>query len=297
MPVPTYDQFIESLLRLLGENPSGIDTVRAYEALAERAGLTREDRLEMLPSGRQAVFKNRIGWAQDRLKRAGYSHSPKRGTWQLTEDGRTFAKRHPIPLTPDQVLEIADVDRESSTASGPSQPAAAKPGTIPPTAAAQASPDDRIESALRELNESVGRDLLERILQSSPAFFERMVLELLHKMGYGATPDALQHVGGTGDGGIDGIISLDRLGLDRVYEAPRRQGARFQLHASRGYPSAHRNGACSLRQDERLNHHGEGALTASSASRSHRDGSPSSGPKLSSIRHKVSTRAGRSAHA
>ena len=222
MPVPTYDQFIEPLLRHLAEHADGAPIVEAYEALAARMKLTPEDRAELLPSGAQAVYKNRIGWAHDRLKRAGLSGSPRRGLWKLTPEGVAFAAKYKV--TPDHELErLASVDRTSrlkpkkeTSADAPSAP------SIASASPERSSPEERIEEALAELRESVARDLLENIGRAPPEFFEQLVLDLLHAMGYGTNRSDVQRVGGSGDGGIDGIIFLDRLGLEKVYVQAKR---------------------------------------------------------------------------
>jgi restriction system protein len=214
MPVPSYDQFIEPLLRYLAARPQGVATDDVYEGVANAMALAPEERLILLPSGRQPVYKNRIGWAHDRLKRAGLSTSPKRGLWKLTPNGVQLVERRP-QLTPEDVERIADAPRDSRvTDAGVNESPAANANTTPPSAG---SPDETIEKALSELCDSVAHDLLERIGQAPPAFFERLVLELLHVMGYGLSESAVQPVGGPGDEGIDGVISLDRLGLEKVY--------------------------------------------------------------------------------
>ncbi|MCJ7737001.1 MAG: restriction endonuclease, partial [Anaerolineae bacterium] len=101
MPVPSYVQFIEPLLRYLASHPDGVRTRDAHEAAADALNLSPADRTEMLTSGMQAVYKNRTGWAHDRLKRAGYSACPKRGIWHLTETGVAFERGHPQPLSAD----------------------------------------------------------------------------------------------------------------------------------------------------------------------------------------------------
>jgi restriction system protein len=207
--MPTYDQFIEPLLHFLAGQGEPVSTAAVYAALADATGLTPEDRAAMLPSSGQRVYQNRIGWAHDRLKRRGLSSSPKRGAWQLTEQGRAFAKSHPH-LSGDQLENIASSWKDGSTPH-PSKPPVADLG-----------PEERIEQAVDEIRDSVARDILERIHQASPEFFERLVLELLHSMGYGESRKALQHVGGPGDEGIDGVIALDRLGLDRVFVQAKR---------------------------------------------------------------------------
>ena len=110
MPVPTYDQFIEPILRYLATKPDGAPTRDVYDAAAVALGLTDADRAELLPSGVQAVYKNRAGWAHDRLKRSGLSSSLRRGFWKLTDAGRKFAAENPAPL-PERVVERLAADK------------------------------------------------------------------------------------------------------------------------------------------------------------------------------------------
>ena len=104
MAVPTYDQFIEPILRYLAAHPDGAAARDVHEAAARALQVSDADRAEILPSGVQLVYKNRAGWAHDRLKRAGLSASRRRGYWQLTEAGVAFARAQPSPLAP-TVLE------------------------------------------------------------------------------------------------------------------------------------------------------------------------------------------------
>ena len=222
MAVPTYDQFIEPILRYLAAHPDGAAARDVHEAAARALQVSDADRAEILPSGVQLVYKNRAGWAHDRLKRAGLSASRRRGYWQLTEAGVAFARAQPSPLPPtvlESILtEYNDVrlrpsgDRDVPAVA--SQPTVADRATI--------SPDDRLEQALAELREGVATDVLELLSQVSPAYFETVVLDLLHKLGYGTSRADLLRVGRSGDGGIDGVISLDRLGLEKVYVQAKR---------------------------------------------------------------------------
>lgn len=228
MAIPTYDKFIEPVLRYLVLHPHGAIARDVHDAAAAALGLSDADRVEMLPSGGQAVYKNRAGWAHDRLKRNGLSSSPKRGYWKLTEAGSEFAAAHPMPLEASVIEDIATKNLYVSLK--PPSVGAALGSTSPPVeplpaTRATESPDDRLESALAEIRQTVTTELLEMLSQISPQRFETIVLDVLHKMGYGASRTDLQRVGGSGDGGIDGIISLDRLGLEKVYvQAKRWQG-------------------------------------------------------------------------
>jgi|HubBroStandDraft_6_1064221.scaffolds.fasta_scaffold663979_1 restriction system protein len=139
-----------------------MDTTAVYEALAGKMNLSEDDQLELLPSGRQAVHKNRIGWAHDRLKRSGYAGSPKRGLWQITDAGGNYVKSHPKALKAEEIGAIADVSRDSRLSPGE------EPGNKPASALLPAiteSPDERIAKAVAEVRDSVRRDLPERIGQ------------------------------------------------------------------------------------------------------------------------------------
>lgn len=222
MSLPTYDQFIEPILRFLAANPDGAPAREVHEVAAKALHLTEEQRQEVISSG-QPIYKNRTGWAHDRLKRAGLSSSPKRGHWQLTDLGFTYAVKNPAPLPPEEVerLAMAFLGVKLKTA-GDASPLEAEPEEQPVASSATTSPDDRLEQALKELREAVAADLLDNLLQVSPGRFEIIVLDVLHRLGYGASRNDLQRVGGSGDGGIDGIISLDKLGLEKVYVQAKR---------------------------------------------------------------------------
>lgn len=220
MPVPSYHLLIEPLLRFLAANPDGVKASAAYEAVANDVGLTDEDRAKLLPSGAQEVYKNRIGWANDRLKRAEFAESPRRGWWQITQAGIEFAQKYPDGVPKDEIDSMRKVARTSKLKQSDDEDAPT--ATLEDDDADTQSPEERIEHALKELTDSVGADLLSDILKVSPSFFERLVLDVLHAMGYGTSRSDLQQVGGSGDGGIDGIISLDRLGLEKVYVQAKR---------------------------------------------------------------------------
>ncbi|MEB0079405.1 restriction endonuclease [Pseudomonas sp. CCI3.2] len=225
MSVPTYDQFIEPILRYLAETPAGAMARDAHEAAANALNLSEAQRQELIASG-QAVYKNRAGWAHDRLKRAGLSSSARRGYWQLTDAGISYAAEHPHPIAADKIeqLAIGFMDVKLRTPID-TMPLDEQEQTASVASSATVSPDDRLEQALRELREATATDLLDNLLQVSPNRFEVIVLDVLHRLGYGANRNDLQRVGGSGDSGIDGVISLDKLGLEKVYvQAKRWQG-------------------------------------------------------------------------
>ena len=235
MPVPTYDQFIEPVLRYLADHPDGAPAPVVHDAAANTLKLSDQEREALVPSGTQRVYKNRASWAHDRLKRAGLSTTPKHGFWKLNAAGVAFAKEHAAPFTPKMVADLAtnylNVILRSPGAtsalplSGDSQLAAAQ---LPSVAAAPlvstptATPDELLEQAVSDLRAAASRELRERLASVSPSFFEVIVLDVLHRLGYGANRSDLQQVGGSGDAGIDGVISLDKLGLEKVYVQAKR---------------------------------------------------------------------------
>lgn len=222
MAVPTYDKFIEPLLRFLASKPDGVPARDAHEAAADLLSLDDNQRAEVITSG-QLVYKNRAGWAHDRLKRAGLSQSLSRGKWCLTPEGTNWIQSHPQPLAEEQINHLAfdfmDVKLKQLPDAVDLDP---KPSFPALEELAKSSPDDRLDQALNELRSAVADELLENLLQVSPARFEVIVLDVLHRLGYGGHRDDLQRVGGSGDGGIDGIISLDKLGLEKVYVQAKR---------------------------------------------------------------------------
>jgi restriction system protein len=141
----------------------------------------------------------------------------------LTEKGHEYARSHPEPLSEQTiqqlVLDFIDVRLRPSSDEVPSENLTR---VHPAASIVVSSPDDRLGQALTEIRQAVAAEIAEALSRVSPAFFETIVLDLLHKLGYGTSRSDLQRVGGVGDGGIDGIISLDRLGLEKVYVQAKR---------------------------------------------------------------------------
>lgn len=220
--VPVPAAFFHSILRVLSQHPEGLRRREILELVADLMHLTPAQRTERTASGAHLRYRHRIGWGMNMLKVAGYIESPLTGVWRLTDAGRDLIAKHPGPGpfdegTTRQINREARVtQKEPLDDAGPDQP----------VSGVQQTPEERIDAAVREIEEAVARELLERIFQAPPAFFEDLVLDLLHALGYGTSEADLQRVGGTGDGGIDGIISLDKLGFEKVYvQAKRWQGS------------------------------------------------------------------------
>ncbi|MEI6493592.1 MAG: restriction endonuclease [Verrucomicrobiota bacterium] len=181
------------------------------DELAKEFSLTDAERSQLLPSGRQPLFTNRLAWAKTHLRMAGLLDAPSRGVFRITPRGKALLKEHPdridlrILQTQPGYLEARNAKSTSSDKK------------IEATEEVQ-TPEEQIESASVTLRENLGEDILAKLKAASPTFFERAVVELLVRMGYGGTrKDAGQAIGRTGDEGIDGIIKEDRLGLDTIY--------------------------------------------------------------------------------
>jgi restriction system protein len=221
MAIPDYQTCMLPFLRYLSDGTE--HTLRdAEDSLAQYFKLTPAERAELLPSGQQGIFKNRIGWARTYLKKAALLESPKRGVFKITERGIKTLASNPARVDAKyleqfpEFIEFRDVSKPVSGAVAPAE--FLQPKT---------TPEETIELAHQGLREQLAAELLGRILGCSPTFFEQLVVELLVKMGYGGSRrDAGERIGQTGDGGIDGIIKEDRLGLDTIFiQAKRWQGS------------------------------------------------------------------------
>lgn len=186
------------------------------DAVGAEFQLSAEDLAAMLPSGRQTTFKNRVAWALSYLKQAGLAESPRRGIYRVTPRG------HEILASPPPKIDIPYLMRFPEFVafrnSGGEEEGDAPIPTKTTGEAAPLTPDEEIRRGHSRLQKALAAELLERVRQGTPKFFEELVVELLVKMGYGGSrEDASSVVGGGGDEGIDGIIKEDRLGLDTIY--------------------------------------------------------------------------------
>jgi restriction system protein len=222
MPIPDYQTLMLPLLRFAADE-NDHTTREAVEVLATEFQLTPAERTELLASGQQAIFNNRIGWANSYLKKAGLLESPRRGALRITARGKQILGESPTRIDV-KYLERFPEFIEFRDASKNNRETAM---TESVAAATEQTPEEALELAHQSLRLSLAQDILSRILSCSPTFFERLVVELLVKMGYGGSRrDAGERIGQSGDGGIDGIIKEDRLGLDTIYiQAKRWQGS------------------------------------------------------------------------
>jgi restriction system protein len=211
MPIPDFQTLMLPLLDISSDGE--IHYIHdAVEELSAQFSLTEDEQSRLLPSGQQPVFYNRVGWARTYLKKAGLLEDPKRGYFQITPRGKEVLKEKPSRIDmkflkqfpeyvefkkrPPEITSLVDddVDFEGLT------------------------PEEALEEAYQRIRGDLSNELLDYVLNSTPGFFEKLVVELLVKMGYGGSQrDAARAVGQSGDEGIDGIIDEDRLGLDTIF--------------------------------------------------------------------------------
>jgi restriction system protein len=213
MAVPDFQSLMMPLLRLAGD---GVEHAfkDAVEAVAVEFRLTPEERHELLPSSsRTTLFYNRLAWAKTHMTMAGLLQAPRRGVFCITQRGRDLLARQPTRIDLRTLQQYPEYERARR---GDAQPSAeTTTQVIPPS---ELTPEEAIERAHLSLRNDLARELLESIMQCSPAFFELLIIKLMIKMGYGGSrEEAGKAVGRSGDGGIDGVINEDRLGLDAIY--------------------------------------------------------------------------------
>lgn len=211
MAIPDYQSIMLPLLTFAGDGQEH-SLRETIEALADEFNLTEEERRELLPSGQQATFDNRVGWARTYLKKAGLLTSTRRGYCRITERGVEVLKQKPTEITASFLRQFPEFVEFQRPQKDRVEEAAEEDISETQT------PEEEIEGAYQRVRQGLAGELLQTVKGCSPAFFERLVIDLLVKMGYGGTRrDAGQAIGRSGDGGIDGIIKEDRLGLDIVY--------------------------------------------------------------------------------
>jgi len=221
MTVPDFQSFLFPLLKALGDGEEH-SLHEVIETLAEGFALNDEERRELLPSGRQAKLDNRVAWARTYLKKAGLLESTGRGKFRINDRGLAILKENPSEIN---VKFLKQFPEFLEFHGGSSKDDNADPEDD--TTGKIKTPEEVLEAGYQNLRRDLAQDLLDRIMGCSPDFFEKLVVDLLVAMGYGGSrKDAGEAVGRSGDGGIDGIIKEDKLGLDAVYiQAKRWEGA------------------------------------------------------------------------
>ncbi len=218
MAIPDYQSIMLPLLKFASDKKEH-SMQDAVERLATHFTLSESELRELLPSGQQEIFDNRVGWARTYLKKAGLIDSPKRGVFIITEKGLSVLKANPSKINVaflrqyPEFVEFQTIKRESKELEDEG-------------VSSQQTPEESLEYGYQKLKQALAQDLLSKIKSCPPLFFEKLVVELLVKMGYGGSRrDAGQAIGKSGDEGIDGIIKEDKLGLDVIYiQAKRWEG-------------------------------------------------------------------------
>lgn len=214
MPIPKFDELFNDVLELLSDKQE-YKTSDVKEILSNKLDLTDEERQQLLPSGREPIIKNRISWSISTLKKARYVESKHWGSVNITEEGLIeYSKNKNISI--DDLMKIPEVynwfkgePKEQNKSKGKYKDLLEFKG--------ESTPEEEIYESFNQINKKLAGELLENILNNDPIFFERLVLDLLLKMGYGDfRENAGETTSATNDGGIDGIISQDRLGLDKI---------------------------------------------------------------------------------
>lgn len=211
MAVPTYDLMMRPVLELA--STQDITRRVAEQAMRDHFHLTDEDMALRIPSGQDGLVRNRAGWAMTYLKKAGLLAKVAAKTYRATDAGVAYLQAHTGDISSRDLLTIESFRQFV-------RPDAAEESDAPQTLEATGStrtPAEAIDTAVDTIHADVRQRLLQSILDQDPAFFERLVLDVLSKMGYGdLSPDGVTHTGKSGDEGIDGRINQDALGLDQV---------------------------------------------------------------------------------
>jgi restriction system protein len=218
MPIPTYQEMMLPLLRVLDAAGKELHQKEYSTLTADALGLSEEQRQERLPSGLQTYVFNRAGWAGWYMQQAGLVEKPKKGHLRITDEGRKLLASNPMVID-NKVLSsypsFVEKMRKASEDETATEPEALQPSTLTPT--------DQIEQAELKLKAQLASDLLDLMGRMDPYRFEQLVVDLLFAMGYGGSrAEAAQVTKRSNDEGIDGIISEDRLGLDVIYVQAKR---------------------------------------------------------------------------
>lgn len=229
MAIPDYESLMLPVLRQLADGKER----RVGELVGELAkalDMSEEDLGVMLPSGVSTTFGSRVAWAKTYLKQAGLVEQPKRGIVKIAARGKQVLASGIAQVDNhllEQFPEFVAFRKRSRVTASELDGAGSTGSELPPSSLAVQAPHERLDEAAKELAATLGDDILASIKACSPAFFEELVVQLLLKMGYGGSrKEAGKAVGRTGDGGIDGVIAEDRLGLDSIYvQAKRWQGS------------------------------------------------------------------------
>jgi restriction system protein len=213
--IPSYEAIMLPLLNLLSDKQEHT-LQEADDALAKHFKLTDLERDELLPSGQQPIFRNRLGWARTYMKKAGLLATPSRAKFIITEKGIDLLKEKPKEITSKFLKRYPEFVEFQSIKK-------IKDNVIEQSFEISSiidgkTPEEALEYAYQKLKSELAKEVIDVVKNCTPAFFEKLVVDLIVRMGYGGSrKDAGQALGKTGDGGIDGIVKEDKLGLDTIY--------------------------------------------------------------------------------
>jgi len=229
MAIPDYQSLMLPLLKIISDGKE-ITFRDAVESLAKEFDVSEEERKELLPSGQSPVFDNRVGWARTYLKKSGLLESPRRGTLKITDKGLKILSQKPENINVKFLKQFPEfVEFQTPKRDSVGQETIYEEETH--------TPEELLDDSYQRIRRALALELLSKVMNLPPSFFERLVIELLVKMGYGGSiQDAGKAIGKTGDEGIDGTIKEDKLGLDIIYV----QAKRWQTGNVVGRPEIHK---------------------------------------------------------
>jgi restriction system protein len=226
MAIPDYQTLMLPVLLLAANGEVKIGDI--VERLADEFGLSENERTKLLPSGKQTVIANKAHWAKTYLKQAGLVTSTRRGFFEISEIGKSVLAERPSRVDVDYLMKFPEfVSFRNRTSGSDASEESAEKGAKPATRLeASETPEEIMRARHLQLNSTLGEEMLDRILSGTPAFFERLIVQLLLSMGFGGTAtEAGRAIGRSGDDGVDGVVDQDALGLDRVYIQAKRYKA------------------------------------------------------------------------
>jgi len=220
MAIPDFQTLMLPLLQLAADKEWRISD--AVERLAEDSKLSQEERTLLIPSGRQTTFSNRVAWAKSYLIKAGLLKPTKRAHFCISEQGRSVLASPPERITIKYLSQFPEFELFRKASNSENEAPDAQLADL--VHESSLTPDETIRNAHALLEQELADELLVKIRTGTPAFFENLVVRLLFAMGYGGSVTEINKalVGGTGDGGVDGVIDQDILGLDRIYVQAKR---------------------------------------------------------------------------
>ena len=210
MAIPDFQSIMLPLLKFCADGKEHTNR-EALDALAQEFGLTEDEQKELLPSGQQCVIDNRVAWARAHMKMADILENTRRGVFRITERGQEVLKQKPQEINLRFLRKFPEYEAARTRVRKGKEGDSSKDED-------DKTPAEQLEEAYQTLRDSLASEIIAQLKAASPIFFEKVVVEVLVKMGYGGSrKDAGQAIGRSGDEGIDGIIKEDRLGLDIIY--------------------------------------------------------------------------------